>query len=111
LSRRRKEGFGAAIERDWIVGFWEMTGSEITISHILLDIDLGELPCFPLRFSGPSKRATATYPSRGPAAAPTGLADTFFRLVSKAGRIALISAADASVSSESKDHIAPPTAA
>jgi len=50
------------------------------------------------------------YPSKGPAATPIGLADTFFKLVSKAGRIALTSAADASVSSESKDHMASPIA-
>ena len=52
----------------------------------------------------------ATYPSRGPAATPMGLADTFLKLASKAGRIALINAADALFSDESKDHMAPPTA-
>ena len=97
-----------ATERDWIVGFREMTESEITQLHSSSREE--ELPCFPLRFSGPSKRAMATYPSRGPAATPMGLADTFFKLVSKAGMIALINVADASVSNESKDHMAPPTA-
>lgn len=50
------------------------------------------------------------YPSRGPAAAPMGFADTLFKLVSKAGKIALINAVDASFSSESKDHMALPMA-
>lgn len=52
----------------------------------------------------------ATYPSSGPAAAPMGLADRFFKLASKAGMVALINAADAAFSRESKDHIVSPMA-